>query len=318
MKVLITGANGFVGRALREYLICAGHQIVPVVRKPCSIPGERVIADVANHPGWAEVLSGCQVVVHLAARVHVMNDTAGDVAALYHASNVVFTRTVAEVAALQGVKRFIFVSSIKVNGEGREIPYRAEDVPAPEDDYSRSKWAAEKALGAIAQQTGMEVVILRPPLVYGPGVRANFLRMMEVLAQGWVLPLGAVHNRRSLLYIGNLCDAVSVAMTHPAAAGHTYLPTDCEDVSTTELLYRLARALEVSPRLIPIPSRILRWAGKLLGKGRQAERLLGSLAADSSSMRRDLGWSPPFSMDEGLLKTVQWYRDHRIENETNR
>ncbi len=223
---------------------------------------------------------------------------------LYRATNTEATLNLARQAAQAGVKRFVFISSIKVNGEGRDAPYRETDAAAPEDAYAISKWEAEQGLRQIARETGLEVVILRPPLVYGPGVKANFQRLLQMVRRGWPLPLGAIHNRRSLLYLGNFVDAIRLCVEHPAAAGQTFLLDDGEPVSTPELIRAVARAMGRPARLLAVPVGVLEFAGALLGKRAAVARLTGSLWVDSSAIRSRLGWTPPFSMEAGLAATV--------------
>lgn len=314
MNVLVTGANGFVGRATCAALRLAGHAMTPVVRRPNSLAGEQVIGEMSSQTDWRAALSGMNGVVHLAARVHLMRDTAADPLAQYRAVNVEGTLHLARQAAAAGVRRFVFVSSIKVNGEERAKTYTEADVPQPEDDYARSKWEAEQGLWKIAADTGLEVVILRPPLVYGPGVGVNFLALLRAVARGMPLPLGAIHNQRSLVYVGNLADAIIHCLEHPAAAGKTFLVSDGEDVSTPELVRRIAAALGRPTRLLPVPQALLRAAARLTKKfpqGRNAQalagRLMDSLTLDSKAIRHTLGWSPPFTLNEGLRKTTAWY-----------
>lgn len=314
MKILVTGASGFVGRALCRHLASLGHSVVPVVRQPRGLPGEQVISDMDEPTAWSELLRDCEGVVHLAARVHQMQDSAADTWRLYRATNMSATIALARAAASAGIKRLVFISTIKVNGEGGDRAYRADDIPTPEDPYAMSKWEAEQGLHEIARETGLEVVILRPPLIYGAGVRANFLKLMAAVDRGWPLPLGAVHNRRGMVYLGNLCDAIAVSLTHTAAAGKTFLPCDAEEVSTPELITRLAQSMGRKPRLIPVPLSLLRFAGWLFGKSRQVDRVLGSLVLDSSTMRETLGWTPPYSMEQGLKKTAAWYRDSKKQS----
>jgi UDP-glucose 4-epimerase len=240
MKVLVTGANGFVGRFLCECLNAYGHVVMPAVRRVTNLAGEEVVGSVNRETDWTSALADCNAVVHLAARVHVMNDEASDPLAEFREVNTEGSLNLARQAAQAGVKRFVFISTIKVNGEGREAPYRETDATAPEDAYAISKWEAEQGLRQIEQETGMEVVILRPPLVYGAGVKANFQRLLHVVRRGWPLPLGAIHNRRSLLYLGNFVDAIRLCLEHPAAAGQTFLLDDGEPVSTPELIRALA------------------------------------------------------------------------------
>lgn len=310
MKVLVTGANGFVGRALCDELLRHGQSVRGTLRQHEGRQAllERiepiVVGTINAATDWKAALTGCEVVIHLAARVHVMDDTAQAPLALYRATNTDATLNLARQAAQAGVKRFVFVSTIKVNGEGRDEPYRESDAPAPQDPYAISKWEAEQGLWRIAEETGLEVVILRPPLVYGPGVKANFLRLMQWVKKGWPLPLGAVRNRRSLLYLGNFVDAIRVCVVHPAAAGQTFLLDDGEVVSTPQLIRAVARAMGRPARLLAIPVGLLELAGALLGKRAAVARLAGSLYIDSSAIRSHLGWTPPYSMQAGLEATV--------------
>ncbi|MEW6414083.1 MAG: SDR family oxidoreductase [Pseudomonadota bacterium] len=303
-SLLVTGATGFVGRALGERLASDGIDLVPAVRRATGLAGEHVVGDMSASTDWAAVLNACHAVIHLAARVHVMRDTAADPLALYRATNTEATLNLARQAAQAGVKRFVFISSIKVNGEGRDAPYRESDAPAPEDAYAISKWEAEQGLHQIAAETGLEIVILRPPLVYGPGVKANFRRLLDTVARGWPLPLGAIKNRRSLLYLGNFVDAIRVCVEHPAAAGQTFLLDDGEPVSTPALIRAVARAMGRPARLLPVPVGMLEFAGALLGKRAAVQRLTGSLWLDSSLIRSRLGWTPPYALQQGLDATV--------------
>ncbi len=310
MRVLVTGANGFVGRVLCTTLTQHGYAVRGAVRSsaastqaPCVAVGE-----ITEQTDWSVALTDVDVVIHLAARVHVMRDTAVDPLAEFRRVNTAGTEHLARCAAASGVKRLVYVSSIKVNGEethgGKK--FSEADTPAPQDAYDVSKWEAEKALHRVAHETGLEVVIVRPPLVYGPGVKGNFAQMLAVVAKGVPLPLASVHNRRSLIYVGNLVDALITCATHPAAAGQTYLVCDGEDVSTPDLLRQLAVAMGVPSRLFPCPAMLLRLAGKLAGKSQQLERLLGSLQVDNGKIRRDLNWRPPYSLQAGLQATAEW------------
>lgn len=303
-RVLVTGATGFVGRALCGQLTAAGHVVIPAVRRGSGLPNEVVVGDLRPSTEWRMALVGCDVVVHLAARVHMMRESVQDPLALYREINTSATLNLARQAAQEGVRRFVFISTIKVNGEGRDAPYRETDTPAPEDAYALSKMEAEQGLQRIAQETGLEVVILRPPLVYGPGVKANFLRLMQMVRKGWPLPLGAIRNRRSLLYLGNFVDAIRLCVEHSAAAGQTFLLDDGQAVSTPELILAVARAMGRPARLLAMPVAVLELVGALLGKREAVARLTGSLYIDSSAIRSRLGWSPPFSMEAGLTATV--------------
>ncbi len=317
MKALVTGATGFVGTALCAKLAASGVEVVPAVRSKSGLLHEVVIGNLDASTDWQPALTGCDAVIHLAARVHVMNDAAQNPLAQYRSTNTEATLNLARQAAQAGVKRFVFISTIKVNGEGRDAPYRETDVPAPEDAYAITKWEAEQGLQRIAAETGLEVVILRPPLVYGPGVKANFLRLLRTVARGWPLPLGAIRNRRSLLYLGNFVDAIRVCVEHPAAAGQTFLLDDGEPVSTPELIRALARAMGRPPRLLAVPVGVLELAGALLGKRAAVARLAGSLFVDGSAIRSRLNWMPPYSLPQGLAVTVaDWRRGlkdgHRV------
>ena len=309
MKALVTGATGFVGTALRARLAASRHEVVPAVRSKSGLPHEVVVGNLDASTDWRPALTGCDVVIHLAARVHVMNDAAQDPLALYRATNTEATLNLARQAAQAGVKRFVFISTIKVNGEGCDAAYLETDVPAPTDAYAISKWEAEQGLQRIAAETGLEVVILRPPLVYGPGVKANFLRLMQMVKRGWPLPLGAIYNRRSLLYLGNFVDAIRLCVEHPDAASQTFLLDDGEPVSTPELIRALARAMGRPARLPAVPVGVLELGGALLGKREAVARLTGSLFVDGSAIRSRLGWVPPYTMQQGLDATVAgWQR----------
>jgi UDP-glucose 4-epimerase len=305
MKALVTGATGFIGNALCRHLSAHGHQVIRAVRRDATLSGDILFSQIDSATDWAEALTGCDVVVHLAARVHVMGDTAQDPLALYQAINTNATLNLARQAAqTAGVKRFVYVSSIKVNGEGRETPYRETDSAAPEDVYAISKWEAELGLQRIAGDTELEVVILRPPLVYGPAVKANFQQLLRMVERGWPLPLGAIRNRRSLLYLGNFVDAIRVCIEHPAAAGQTFLLDDGQAVSTPELIRALSHAMGRPARLLTVPVNVLELAGTLLGKRAAVARLTGSLYVDSSAIRARLGWMPPYTLQQGLAATV--------------
>lgn len=282
-------------------------QVKGVVRRQSKSTPETVsIGELGPETAWGEVTTGQEVVVHTAARVHVMQDFAVDPLAEFRRVNVEGTVNLARQSAASGVKRFIFISSIKVNGEGTRYgePFTAEDLPQPVDSYGISKHEAEEQLRRLAAETGMEVVIIRPPLVYGPGVKANFLSMMRWLYKGIPLPLGAINNRRSLVALDNLVDLIVTCIDHPAAANQTFLAGDGEDLSTTELLRRMGAALGRPARLIPVPPALLSAGATMLGKRAVSQRLLGSLQVDISKTRALLGWTPPVSVDEALRKTA--------------
>ena len=307
--VLVTGANGFIGRALCDVLAASGRRARKAVRVPvASLPDAMAVGDIGADTDWRAALKGVSTVVHLAARTHVLRETATDPLAQYRKINVSGTERLARSAAAGGVLRLVFVSSVKVNGERTEVrPFTEDGAPCPEDAYGVSKWEAEQALSRIAAETGLEVVVLRPPLVYGPGVKGNFLRLMNLVARGVPLPLGAVDNRRSFIYTGNLTGAIVKALDAPQAAGRTYLVSDGEDVSTPDLVRGLARALGVKPRLLSLPLAALGLGATLAGKHAEFARLTGSLQVDSSRIRRELGWEPRYSLARGLKETARWY-----------
>lgn len=308
---LVTGANGFIGRALMAELAAQRSSVRGAVRHSGALLPDCecvVVGEVNGNTDWHVALAGATAVVHLAARAHITHETAEDSLAAFRAVNTEGTLNLARQAAQAGIRRFVFVSTIKVNGEGRESAYTEADKPTPEDAYAISKWEAEQGLRDIAAQTEMEIVILRAPLVYGPGVGANFLRLLTAIDAGWPLPLGGIVNCRSLIYLGNLVDAIIVSLIHPNAANTLFLLSDFEDVSTTELIRRLAAALDVKPRLFALPRAWIRQAAIVLNKRSAVDRLWGSLFVDSSNIQRELDWLPPVSMDIGLAETAKWYR----------
>lgn len=314
--VLVTGASGFVGRALCEVLSGERYRVRGTVRSaetisPSNRPGVEFIAvgPLGCNTGWQRVCSNVDYIVHLAARTHFIGETSSNALEEYRRINVEGTRQVARIAAHSGVRRFIYVSSIKVNGESTGArAFSAEDPPGPEDAYGISKWEAEQALFHIASESGMEVIILRPPLVYGPGVKGNFLRLLGLIMSGTPLPLASIHNRRSLIYVGNLADAIVSCMVSATAAGKTYLVGDGDDVSTPHLIRLLATALGVPARLFPFPQVLFKVGGAMLGKSGAVTRLTGSLQIDIGKIRNDLSWRPPFSLADGIEQTAQWYR----------
>lgn len=309
MKLLITGASGFVGQAVVKTLAQSGLEFVQAVRKP--LPGALVVGDIGPSTFWSEALKSCDAVIHLAARVHVMHDKSHDPLAEFRRVNVEGTAALARQAAAAGVRRFVFVSSIKVNGEitlpGE--PFTADDPPDPKDPYAVSKCEAEQILREIAATTGMEVVIIRPPLVYGPGVKANFDSMMRWLARGVPLPLASVNqNRRSLVAVDNLVDLIVTCLNHPAAANQTFLVSDGEDLSTAQMLKRMAASMGRPARLFPLPPVFLKLGVSVLNKPSIYQRLCGSLQLDIAKTRHVLGWTPPVSVDEGLRHAVEGFR----------
>lgn len=310
MKILITGANGFVGNALCKEAFSRGFNVCGATRKasdPIAGLGIRyiqniTIGDINSQTDWHDALLDCDVVIHLAGRVHVMREHADNPLAEFRQVNVLGAEHLARCAAASGVKRLVYLSSIKVHGEETEFDqkFSEQDKPSPQDAYGLSKLEAEQALNQTAAETGLEVVIIRPPLVYGIGVKGNFAELLRMVKKGIPLPLAGLKNKRDFVYVGNLVDALITCATHPKAAGETYLVSDCEAVSTSDLLSRLAIAVGAPSRIFYTPLWMLRLSGKLLGKSIQVERLVGSLQVDSSKIRRELDWTPPYSLEQGL------------------
>ena len=310
-KVLVTGANGFVGRALVQELQVRGIAATGAVRGIAG-PGQCSVGDIGAHTDWRRALSGCDTVFHLAARVHVMADQDADPLAAYREVNVTATLVLAHQAAAAGVRRFVFVSSVKVNGEATTaVPFRASDAPAPCDPYGVSKMEAERALLALAAGGQMEMVIVRPPLVYGPGVKANFLNLMKLVRLGLPLPFGSVRNRRSMVALDNLVDLLIVCGTHRAAAGQVFMVSDGEDLSMPDLVRLLGSAFGRRPLLLPVPASWLAGAARLAGKSAVAERVLGSLQVDIAATRATLGWSPPVTPAHAAFECVRHFEQAR-------
>jgi len=314
MNIFLTGGSGFVGRALIDRLSAEpGCRLRLALRRdlPGLPPGMDVvrIEDISPSTDWQGALAGCDALVHAAARVHVMCESSVDPLAEFRRVNVAGTLKLAQEAARAGVKRFVFLSTVKVNGEETSIgkPFKADDPPQPLEAYAISKHEAEEGLKALAAQTGMEVVIIRPPLVYGPGVKANFHSMMVWLKRGVPLPLGAIHNKRSLVALDNLVDLLVTCLGHPAAANQTFLVSDGVDLSTTELLRHLGRALGRPARLIPVPAAWLAWGGRMLGREDLIRRLAGSLQVDIGKTRDLLGWAPKIPVERALEKTIRHF-----------
>ena len=313
-KILITGIRGFVGQA-----VCARlrrdnlHMLAGTTREANSEAGpERVplyhIPKIGPETDWTQAVSGAEIVIHLAARVHIMNDRSPNPFAAFRRVNSEGTKTLAIQAAAAGVKRFVYISTVKVAGEkSSERGFTENDIAKPEDNYSISKWEAEQNLADIAKTTKMEIVVLRPPLIYGPGVKGNFNNLLKAVESGTILPLGSIRNKRSLLFVGNLADAISVVVNHPNAGNQTFFVSDDDDTSTPELIKSISVALGRKTRLLNFPLSLLKIAGFLIGKSNTIRRLSGSLTVDINHIKTHVGWQPPFSMEDGLKDTAKWF-----------
>lgn len=315
-KIFVVGATGFVGKMLCRNLVARGYPVKGAVRsrqRLSDLPSQmeyHLIDDIGPYTDWAGVLEHVDTVIYLAARVHVMEETSTDPLDEYRRVNTAGAERLAYAAAKAGVRRIIYLSTIKVNGEKTtDHPFTEEDVANPDDPYATSKWEAEQILRRVSSETGVEVVIIRPPLIYGAGVGGNFLRLLEWVNRDVPLPLARVYNRRSLIYLGNLVDAIVACIGHQDAAGETFVMSDGEDVSTPDLIRLIAKAMNKRARLIPLPVMLLKAAGALTGKGPEIERLTGSLCIDSSKIRKVLGWKPPYTLEEGIRETVKWYKN---------
>jgi UDP-glucose 4-epimerase len=314
MRIAVTGANGFVGRHVVASCAAHGDQVRAAMRTPAQVDDgiEAISApDLAADADWSRVVADMEAVIHCAARVHVMKDNAADPLAEFRRVNRDGTLALARAAATAGVRRFVFLSSIKVNGEAASIdaPFRADDAVAPTDPYGISKAEAESGLFALGRETGMEVVVIRPVLVYGPGVRANFRAMLAAVSKGLPLPLGKLRNRRSFVYVGNLADLARCAAHRPAAAGRVLLVSDGEDLSTSDMLERLARAMGRPVRLFRVPG-VAAMTAAILGRA-ISQRIFGSLVVDIEPTCTALGWIPPFGIDEGFADTARAFKAGR-------
>ncbi|WP_070970458.1 UDP-glucose 4-epimerase family protein [Vibrio sonorensis] len=315
MQILVTGCNGFVGSRLTVVAKQRGYCLTKAQRNSGSVVDESVfsISSIDKNTNWKPALVDIDCVVHCAARVHQMGEEREDSLSLYREVNTEGSLNLARQAAEMGVKRFVFISSIKVNGEFSDSgrPFTSEDVSTTDDPYGLSKYEAEQGLQIIAQGTGLEVVIIRPPLVYGPNVKANFLTMMKWVEKGIPLPLGSIDNRRSLLFLDNLIDFILTTSKHPAAVGKTFLLSDGEDVSTASLIQEIAKVMGKRAHLFPIPVKLIQWGANLLGKPKVAQRICSNLQIDSSEARETLGWVPPFTLQEGIRATVEHYLSNK-------
>lgn len=316
MKALVTGANGFVGKALVAILEAKGVQAMRAVRQPSGERDEVIVGDIGADTDWQAALQGCDIVFHLAGRAHRTHETAQDPFAEYEKTNIIGSGNLARQAAASGVKRLVYASSVKVNGEATAMKqaYTETDVPAPLDPYGRSKLMAEGILERVASETPLETVIIRSPLVYGPGVKGNLLQMLHALNKRVPLPLASVRNRRSLIYVGNLVDAMILCANHPGAANRTWLVSDGEDLSVPGLLRSLGDGIGHPARLYPCPVWVLGLGARMTGRAAQLRKITGSLRIDSSRIRSELGWVPPFTVHHGIKETTEWYRRHYQSN----
>jgi len=312
-KILITGCNGFIGKPLSERCLASGGRVVGVVRNPSkqmSIKGIslKCVGEIGPDTDWGETLKGVEAVIHLAG----IADTSGKTASVrrIHQVNAAGTEHLARCAAHAGVRRFVFISSIKVHGETCEALIRETDPLNPCSDYAASKMNAETAIWEISNTTGMEAVILRPAVVYGPGVKGGFFQLMSWIAKGTPLPLGAIQNRRSILFIDNLIEGIMNALTHASAAGKTFLVADPDALSTPELIRRLSNSLSVSARLYDVPVSLLRLLAVVCGRKKEWMSLTGSLWADTSKIQEEIGWRPTASVETGIQKTALWFREN--------
>jgi nucleoside-diphosphate-sugar epimerase len=309
---LVTGAGGFVGRHLVAALLDQGHRVRAVTRTPGDVSNNvdyRAIGDLSEDQDWSGLLNNVDAVVHLAARVHVMHVPDRSETDVYRRINVDATSSLAAAASIAGVREFIFVSTVKVLGERTiDRPFDAGDPPDPQDDYARSKWAAEQALHRISAATGMPVSIVRPPLVYGPGVGANFLNLLELADRGMPLPFAHIGNSRSMISVWNLCDFLVRLVETPGARDRTFLVSDGIDVSTDQLLSLISRAMGRPPRLFYLPKQLLLAIAAVAGRKEEVRRLQESLVVDISANREQLNWTPPVPIQDGLRRTVEWYR----------
>ena len=318
-KVLVTGATGFVGRHLCALLARRGYEVVGTARSlPAGAgnPGYELyeVADIGADVDWDPVLDGVDFVVHLAARVHVMDEQENDPLAAFRRVNVEGTQRLLRSDGMRNVKRFVFLSTVKVHGEStRASPFTVGDTPAPADPYAQSKLEAERSLEGIGSEIGLETVIIRPPLVYGPGVGGNYYRLMKMVSKGVPLPFRRIDNRRSLVGVDNLCDLILECLSNPSASGRRFLVSDNSDVSTAGLIRSIAGAMSRPARLVPVPLPLLRFAARLLGRSAEATRLTESLRVDIQDTMRTLNWEPPVTLTDGVKAAVDWYLGQKTD-----
>ena len=308
MNILVTGANGFVGQSLIPELIAQGHSVTAISREVnlslfCC---KTIICDLNSLVDFEDEIVGSDIVIHLAGRAHVLNETSQDPYQAYAEINVKATQNLALLASKNGVKRFIFLSSVKANGEETTaLSFNENNRPNPQDDYGKTKLEAEHALLEIAKKSHMQVVIIRPPLIYGKGVKANFKNLIKLCQSKLPLPFGAIHNKRSMVYIENLIDFIALCITHPKAANETFLISDDEDISTTQLIHTIRKSLGIPSLLLPIPQSWIVFMLYLIGRKSLSTRLCGNLQVDITKAKTLLGWKPPFTFEQGIKNTIQ-------------
>jgi len=319
-SILVTGASGFVGRVLCPELSDRKYDVIGAFRSTDKFTGFKdtmeciAVGDIGPDTDWTQALSGVELVIHLAARAHVLREHTTYSLSEFSKVNVAGTEKLARDIVSNGVKRLIYISSIGVNGNNTSgSPFTEEMLPHPYDPYTKFKWEAEQLLHNIAQETGLNIVIVRPPLVYGPNAPGNFARLLTLVKSNIPLPFGSINNSRSFIYVRNLVDAIVTCTNYPKAAGETYLVSDGQDVSTPELIRMIAGAMGKKAKLFPCPLSLLKMIGKVAGKSDEIERLTGSLQIDTAKIRRELSWTPPFTMEQGLRKTADWF----MSNEKN-
>jgi UDP-glucose 4-epimerase len=314
-KILVTGANGFVGKVVCAELAVRGFEVVAAVRAAPAGAATHAnpalltvsVGNIDGKTDWTEALSGCCAVIHLAARAHILNDTVADPLAAFRETNVEGSLQLARSAARAGVQRFVFVSSVGVNGNQNSRPFSETDSPVPAEPYAVSKLEAELALREEAARSGMELVIVRPPLVYGPECPGNFLRLLKLLSTAVPLPFGALHNRRSFVGVWNLADFLATCAIHENAAGNVFLVSDMADVTLPELLQGLAHGMGEKASLFSVSPALLRALARVLGKAGLFDKLCGNLTVNAAHARTTLGWTPPVALAEGLRRTGNWY-----------
>jgi len=321
-RILVTGASGFVGRRLCAHLVNEGWQVRAAVRGTSVTPlaggiDGHLVPDIGPETDWSEALSGVEAVVHLAARVHVMHESAMEGLREHRRVNTEGTAALARAAARAGVQRFVYLSTIKVNGERTlDRPFTEADAPAPVDAYGRSKLEAEQALARIAADTGLPATVFRPPLIYGPGVKGNFRRLISLVQRRIPLPLGSISNARSMLGVDNMVSAIAAALRRAQPLTGTFLISDGQDLSTPELVHWIGAAMGRHPLVFPCPPSLLLAAASLAGKGEEARRMLESLRIDSGKLRQELQWNPPVGVDAGIAAAVQWQLQHNKPPDT--